>query len=80
VKNRTEASSSEGKQNSIVTDDKYKFYAIAFTGGILVYVLKLLMSKLPFLIFFNNFFSTFIIVTLRLTSTQKTSGEHILIK
>jgi hypothetical protein len=31
VKNRTEASSSEGKQNSIVTDDKYKFYAIAFT-------------------------------------------------
>jgi hypothetical protein len=31
VKNRTEASSSEGKQNSIVTVDKYKFYAIAFT-------------------------------------------------
>jgi hypothetical protein len=31
VKNRTEASSSEGKQNSIVTVDKYKFYTIAFT-------------------------------------------------
>ena len=31
VKNRTEASSSEDKQNSIVTVDKYKFYAIAFT-------------------------------------------------
>jgi hypothetical protein len=54
VKNRTEASSSEGKQNSIVTDDKYKFYAIAFTGGILVYVLKLLMSKLPFLFIYQN--------------------------
>lgn len=31
AKNRTEASSSEGKQNSIVTVDKNKFYAFAFT-------------------------------------------------
>lgn len=31
AKNRTEVSSSEGKQNSIVTVDKNKLYAIAFT-------------------------------------------------